>query len=67
MNRLFTSANTYKEQSLNYANYKDFIFLSRGINHVTAMEGALKLKELSYAHATAYPSGELKHGDCDFR
>lgn len=55
-------ANTYKEQSLNYANYKDFIFLSRGINHVTAMEGALKLKELSYAHATAYPSGELKHG-----
>ncbi|NQY79408.1 MAG: glutamine--fructose-6-phosphate transaminase (isomerizing) [Candidatus Caenarcaniphilales bacterium] len=55
-------ANAYKEQSLNYANYKDFIFLSRGINHVTAMEGALKLKELSYAHATAYPSGELKHG-----
>ena len=55
-------ANAYKEQCLNYANYKDFIFLSRGINHVTAMEGALKLKELSYAHATAYPSGELKHG-----
>jgi len=53
---------TYKTQFLKYANYRDFLFLSRGINYPTALEGALKLKELSYIHATGYPSGEMKHG-----
>jgi len=41
---------------------KNFIFLGRGINYPTALEGALKLKEISYIYATGYPAGELKHG-----
>lgn len=52
----------YKEQFLKFSNYRDFLFLSRGINYPIALEGALKLKELSYIHATGYPSGEMKHG-----
>lgn len=46
----------------NYANYKDFIYIARGINFPSALEGALKLKEISYINATGYPAGELKHG-----
>lgn len=45
-----------------YANTKDFIFIARGVNYATALEGALKLKEISYINATGYPAGELKHG-----
>lgn len=41
---------------------KDFIFVGRGINFPIALEGALKLKEISYIHAEGYPAGELKHG-----
>jgi glucosamine--fructose-6-phosphate aminotransferase (isomerizing) len=41
---------------------KDFIFLGRGINFPIALEGALKLKEISYVHAEGYPAGEMKHG-----
>tara|TARA_A100001015_G_scaffold321394_1_gene451902 strand:- start:2954 stop:4777 length:1824 start_codon:yes stop_codon:yes gene_type:complete len=41
---------------------KSFIFIGRGLNYPSALEGALKLKELSYIHATGYPAGELKHG-----
>ncbi len=39
-----------------------FLYLGRGINYPIALEGALKLKEISYIHAEAYPSGEMKHG-----
>ena len=42
--------------------YKNFLFLGRGINYPLALEGALKLKELSYVHAEGYPAGEMKHG-----
>lgn len=45
-----------------YSSYKDFIFISRGINYPNALEGALKLKEISYINATGYSAGELKHG-----
>ena len=45
-----------------YFNSKSFVFIGRGLNYPTALEGALKLKELSYIHATGYPAGELKHG-----
>lgn len=45
-----------------YANTRDFIYIARGINYPTALEGALKLKEISYINATGYPAGELKHG-----
>ncbi|MFI5303162.1 MAG: glutamine--fructose-6-phosphate transaminase (isomerizing) [Nitrospiria bacterium] len=41
---------------------KDFLFLGRGANYPIALEGALKLKEISYIHAEGYPSGEMKHG-----
>ena len=45
-----------------YAFYKDFLFLGRGINYPVAMEGALKLKEISYIHAEGYSAAEIKHG-----
>jgi glucosamine--fructose-6-phosphate aminotransferase (isomerizing) len=45
-----------------FAETKDFIFLGRGINFPIALEGALKLKEISYIHAEGYPAGEMKHG-----
>ena len=41
---------------------KDFLFLARGVNYPIALEGALKLKEISYIHAEGYPAGEMKHG-----
>ncbi len=41
---------------------KDFLYLGRGINYPIALEGALKLKEISYVHAEGYPAGEMKHG-----
>ena len=45
-----------------FAETQDVIFLGRGINYPIAMEGALKLKEISYIHAEGYPAGEMKHG-----
>jgi glutamine---fructose-6-phosphate transaminase (isomerizing) len=48
--------------SLKFANKDHALFLGRGVHYPVAMEGALKLKEISYIHAEAYPSGELKHG-----
>ncbi len=45
-----------------FAETKDFIFVGRGINFPIALEGALKLKEISYIHAEGYPAGEMKHG-----
>ncbi len=45
-----------------YAASKEFLFIGRGVNYPSALEGALKLKEISYIHATGYAAGELKHG-----
>jgi glucosamine--fructose-6-phosphate aminotransferase (isomerizing) len=45
-----------------YMHYRDFLYLGRGINYPIALEGALKLKEISYIHAEGYPAGEMKHG-----
>jgi glutamine---fructose-6-phosphate transaminase (isomerizing) len=45
-----------------YAERENWLFLGRGYNHPTALEGALKLKEISYIHAEGYPAGEMKHG-----
>jgi glucosamine--fructose-6-phosphate aminotransferase (isomerizing) len=45
-----------------YSTAKDFLFLGRGIHYPIALEGALKLKEISYIHAEGYPAGEMKHG-----
>lgn len=45
-----------------FSHHRDFLYLGRGINYPIALEGALKLKELSYIHAEGYPAGEMKHG-----
>ncbi|MBA3913480.1 MAG: glutamine--fructose-6-phosphate transaminase (isomerizing), partial [Acidobacteriales bacterium] len=45
-----------------YGRSQDFLFLGRGIHYPIALEGALKLKEISYIHAEGYPAGEMKHG-----
>jgi glucosamine--fructose-6-phosphate aminotransferase (isomerizing) len=45
-----------------YMNARDFLYLGRGKNFPIALEGALKLKEISYIHAEGYPAGEMKHG-----
>lgn len=45
-----------------YKTAKDFFYIGRGFNYPTALEGALKLKEITYIHAEGYPAGELKHG-----
>ncbi|RAP36862.1 glutamine--fructose-6-phosphate transaminase (isomerizing) [Candidatus Marinamargulisbacteria bacterium SCGC AAA071-K20] len=45
-----------------YCFSREFLFIGRGVNYPTALEGALKLKEISYIHATGYAAGELKHG-----
>ncbi|MDH6100884.1 glutamine--fructose-6-phosphate transaminase (isomerizing) [Anabaenopsis sp. FSS-46] len=58
-----TSQETLTEHlAHDFAETKDFIFLGRGINFPVALEGALKLKEISYIHAEGYPAGEMKHG-----
>ncbi len=51
-----------EEMSRHYSRYNDFLYLGRGIQYPIALEGALKLKEISYIHAEGYPSGEMKHG-----
>jgi glucosamine--fructose-6-phosphate aminotransferase (isomerizing) len=52
----------FKEAAHSLAKYKGFLYLGRGISYPIALEGALKLKEITYLHAEGYPSGELKHG-----
>jgi len=51
-----------EELSRHYFRGHDFLFLGRGIHYPIALEGALKLKEISYIHAEGYPAGEMKHG-----
>ena len=50
------------ELARRYVNSRGFMFVGRGATYPTALEGALKLKEISYVHAEGYPAGELKHG-----
>jgi glucosamine--fructose-6-phosphate aminotransferase (isomerizing) len=50
------------ELSKEFFRVQDFLYLGRGINFPVALEGALKLKEISYIHAEGYPAGEMKHG-----
>jgi len=51
-----------KQWAKHFSNKEHALFLGRGIHYPIALEGALKLKEISYVHAEAYPAGELKHG-----
>lgn len=59
---ILNNKNEIKACARKFANYRNFIFIARGINLATALEGALKLKEISYINATGYAAGELKHG-----
>ena len=56
------TSNEIKEFAKKIYNEKDLFFLGRGVDYNTALEGSLKLKEISYIHSEAYPAGELKHG-----
>jgi glucosamine--fructose-6-phosphate aminotransferase (isomerizing) len=51
-----------EELAHKYSKSQDFLFLGRGVHYPIALEGALKLKEISYIHAEGYPAGEMKHG-----
>jgi glucosamine--fructose-6-phosphate aminotransferase (isomerizing) len=55
-------SNKIKQLAKKYLQYKNFLYLGRGYNYPTALEGALKLKEISYVHAEGYAGGEMKHG-----
>jgi len=55
-------AETIKTMAEKYADYRDFLFIGRHNGFPTALEGALKLKEISYMHAEGYAAGEMKHG-----
>jgi glucosamine--fructose-6-phosphate aminotransferase (isomerizing) len=52
----------YEKLAERYRHTRDMLFLGRGVNYPIALEGALKLKEISYIHAEGYPAGEMKHG-----
>ena len=60
--QLLNDADLIEELSKEYFRSQDFLYLGRGINFPVALEGALKLKEISYIHAEGYPAGEMKHG-----
>ncbi|MFN0082293.1 MAG: glutamine--fructose-6-phosphate transaminase (isomerizing) [Ferruginibacter sp.] len=59
---ILKNAEHIKEIALKYKDARDFLFLGRGYNFPIALEGALKLKEISYIHAEGYPAAEMKHG-----
>lgn len=60
--QMLEDASLYEDLANRFHNAQDFLFLGRGINYPIALEGALKLKEISYIHAEGYPAGEMKHG-----
>jgi glucosamine--fructose-6-phosphate aminotransferase (isomerizing) len=60
--KLLESIEHIKEIAEKYKNARDFLYLGRGYNFPVALEGALKLKEISYIHAEGYPAAEMKHG-----
>ncbi len=62
MNRILNQSDKIKKIALKYKNYKNFLYLGRGINFPVALEGSHKLKEISYIHSEAYAAGEMKHG-----
>ena len=62
MEHLLNDSDAIEELSKEFFRVTDFLYLGRGINFPVALEGALKLKEISYIHAEGYPAGEMKHG-----
>jgi len=59
---LLKKERSIKKMAKKYQNASDFLYLGRGLNFPVALEGALKLKEISYIHAEGYPAAEMKHG-----
>jgi len=62
LERTLRTESEIKEIARGFAHARDFLYIARGINYPIALEGALKLKEISYIHAEGYPAGEMKHG-----
>jgi glucosamine--fructose-6-phosphate aminotransferase (isomerizing) len=62
MERYLDDESAILELAKRFHNHRDFLYLGRGVNYPIALEGALKLKEISYIHAEGYPAGEMKHG-----
>ena len=62
INEILKNAQDIENIAKKYYKMDNFIFLARGISYPVALEGALKLKEVSYLHAEGYPAGEIKHG-----
>ncbi|TAN33630.1 glutamine--fructose-6-phosphate transaminase (isomerizing) [Patescibacteria group bacterium] len=62
MKSILEKSDEIKKIAEKYQGARDFMFLGRGINYPVALEGSLKLKEITYIHSEAYPGGELKHG-----
>ena len=59
---MLKSSDKVKQLAEKYKDARDFLYLGRGYNFPVALEGALKLKEISYIHAEGYPAAEMKHG-----
>jgi len=62
VNAVLEQKDVIAEMAKRYANASNFLYLGRGVNFPVALEGALKLKEISYIHAEGYPAAEMKHG-----
>jgi glucosamine--fructose-6-phosphate aminotransferase (isomerizing) len=62
MRRTLEQSESIRKIAAQFADKRDFLFLGRGLHYPMALEGALKLKEISYQHAEGYPAGEMKHG-----
>jgi glucosamine--fructose-6-phosphate aminotransferase (isomerizing) len=62
LERQLAAEETVKNLAARFIHSHDFIYMGRGLNYPIALEGALKLKEISYIHAEGYPAGEMKHG-----
>jgi glucosamine--fructose-6-phosphate aminotransferase (isomerizing) len=60
--RILDKENQIREIAEQYCRHSNFLYLGRGVNFPVALEGALKLKEISYIHAEGYPAAEMKHG-----
>ncbi len=62
VSKVLAETTSIKESAERFVNYTNFMFLGRSVGYPVALEGALKLKEISYIHAEGYPAGEMKHG-----
>ena len=60
--RVLDSENTIRRLGEDIAKHEDLFYIGRGLDYAVALEGSLKLKEISYIHSEAYTAGELKHG-----